>query len=560
METEAKLPHPTPARIVPLWVLVFFTGWFIMQTELVGARALTPFFGNSIFVWGSVIAVFLLALAIGYGAGGRMTRRYPSHWVPALVLVAAGALVGISVIYQDRLNNALAGVGMDVRWGALLGSIILYAPPMILAGMIAPYAVHLATGARSEVGSRAGTLYAVSTIGSFIGSLATSFILIPSYSLNGVALGGGVMVAAAAIVAAIALSIPERAAVALSLVFAVCCVLVMTYSPRRFAPAQQDVFSRTVIGEKLSNAAPSTLRERLAEGQKLADAELKKYAGAQSERILMNMETAYHRVQVTQRGNLRLLTFGEAEFKMPQTSMNLNDIAHHSTEYTGMLMAPILYKQDMKRALIIGLGGGDVARGIETCYPNIVMDVVEIDPAVLAIAQRYFFWKPSRNVTAYTMDGRSFVNTQIARHTPPYDWIILDAFDNDFVPFHMTTVEFYSVLRRALSPDGVLAINTWIHHDLYSYQARTVQAAFGQVDPYFGHRSGNMVLVAQNNARGPMTLDRALAARKRAKLPPGAAVDLKYITSCLLSRPNWNAKGDILTDTWAPVERLISLR
>jgi hypothetical protein len=64
METEAKLPHPTPARIVPLWVLVFFTGWFIMQTELVGARALTPFFGNSIYVWGSVIAVFLLALLV----------------------------------------------------------------------------------------------------------------------------------------------------------------------------------------------------------------------------------------------------------------------------------------------------------------------------------------------------------------------------------------------------------------------------------------------------------------------------------------------------------------
>jgi len=570
MDAETKLPHLTAAKIVPLWVLVFFTGWFIMQTELVGARVLTPYFGNSIFVWGSVIAVFLLALAIGYGAGGRMTRRCPSHWVPALVLMAAGALVGLTVVYQARLNGALAGAGMDVRWGALLGSIILYAPAMVLAGMIAPYAVHLATGARSEAGSRAGTLYAVSTIGSFIGSLATAFILIPSYSLNAVALGGGAMAAAAAIVAAIALSVRNRAAVAVSLVFAATCVFMMTYSPRHFTPAQQDVYSRTLIGEKLSDAAPSTLRQRLAEGQKLANAQLanppvsplgkggKRGVGAKGRRMLVSIETAYHRVQVTQEGDLRLLTFGESGFKMPQTSMDLRDITHHSTEYTGMLMAPILYKQDMKRALVIGLGGGDVARGIETCYPDIAIDVVEIDPAVLRIAQDYFFWKPSRNVTAYTMDGRSFVNTQVAIKAEPYDWIVLDAFDDDYVPFHMTTVEFFSVLQRALAPDGVLAINVWIHHDLYSYQARTLQAAFGQVDVYFGHRSGNMALVAQNNAKGPMTLDRALEARKKAKLPPGATADLRYVTSCLLPKPNWNPKGDILTDTWAPVERLIS--
>ena len=559
METQAKRARTTGWSIVPLWVLVFFTGWFVMQTELVGARTLTPFFGNSIFVWGSVIAVFLLALAVGYGAGGRMTRLYPSHWVPTAVLVGAGALVALSVTYQDALNAALAGTGMDARWGALLGSVTLYAPPMVLAGMIAPYAVHLATSVRSEAGSRAGTLYAVSTVGSFIGSLATSFVLIPSYSLNGVAFGGGVMVAAAAIVAGIALSAPGKAAAWFSLLFAVCCVLVMTYSPRRFSPAAQDVFQRTLIGEKLSDAAPSTLAKRLAEGQKLADAELRKYAGSNRERVLLSMETPYQRVQVTQQGDLRLLTFGESGFKMPQTSMNLRDIRHHSTEYTLLLMAPILYKQDMKRALVIGLGGGDVARGIETCYPDIVMDVVEIDPAVVAIARKYFFWMPSRNVTAYTMDGRTFLGLQIARHQPPYDWIVLDAFDDDYVPFHLTTVEFCSILKRALSPDGVLAVNTWINHDLFSYQARTLQAVFGRVDAYFGHRSGNVVLVAQNNARVPMTPRRALAARKRIKLAPGAAVDLKYITTCLLPRPNWNPEGDILTDTWAPVERLISL-
>ncbi len=566
MDTDTKTYPPSWSRILPLWTLVFFTGWFIMQTELVGARALTPFFGNSIYVWGSVIAVFLLALALGYGAGGRLTRRYQSHWLPAVLLVLAGGLVALSVLYQNGLCNSFA-TKMDVRWGALLGSIILYAIPMILAGTISPYAVHLATASKQEAGSRAGTLYAVSTIGSFIGSLVTSFLLIPSYSLQGVALGGGVLVAAAAVVAALGLTVGGRASWALSLGFTAIALTVMTYSPHHIVPMQQQVYTRSIIGEKLSDAPPSTLSKRLADAQAEATKELKKYASAppDKETVLYSIETAYHRVQVTQKGAIRKLTFGEAGFKIPQTTMNLNDITASVAEYAQIMLAPILYKQDMKRALIIGLGGADIARKVEMCYPDIVLDVVEIDPAVVNIARDYFFWKPSRNVTAYTMDGRSFVNLHVVTKGAPYDWIIVDAFDNDFVPFHMTTVEFYMVLRRIMAPDAVLAVNTRIDHELYSYQARTLQAAFaapgsGQVDVYMPHRAGNMILVAQNDQKGPMTLERALAARKKVHLPANAPADLKYITSCLLPRPNWDTKGDVLSDMWAPVERLMQIR
>jgi len=564
MDPETKTRPPAWSRILPLWTLVFFTGWFVMQIELVGARALTPFFGNSIYVWGSVIAVFLLALALGYGAGGRLTRRYQSYWLPAILLAVAGGLVAVSVLYQDGLCNWFATT-MDVRWGALLASLILYALPMVLAGTISPYAVHLATATRSEVGSRAGSLYSVSTIGSFIGSLVTSFLLIPSYSLQGVALGGGVLAVTSAVLAAIALSTSGRLPIALSLGYSVIALLVMTYSPHHIVPVQQQVYARSIVGEKLSDAPTSSLGQRLAEGQAEALKEFKKLGSTPGEQVLFNMETAYHRVQVTQNGPIRMLTFGEAGFKIPQTTMNLQDITATIAEYAQIMLAPILYKQDMKRALIIGLGGADIARKIEMCYPDIVMDVVEIDPAVIRIARDYFFWKPSRNVTAYSMDGRSFVNLQVVTKAQPYDWVIVDAFDNDFVPFHMTTVEFYKVLRRVMAPDGVLAVNTRIDHELYSYQARTIQAAFtdpgsGVVDVYMPHRAGNMILVAQNDAKAPMTLDRALAARKSAHLPSNAPADLKYITTCLLPKPNWEPKGDVLSDMWAPVERLMQIR
>jgi len=557
METDVRQPQLTAAKIVPLWVLVFFTGWFIMQTELVGARALTPYFGNSIYVWGSVIAVFLLAMALGYGAGGRLTRKYPSHWLPAMLLALAGVLVVISAFSQDAICMRIAGTGMDARWGALLGSIVLYAAPMLLAGTIAPYAVHLATSARSEAGSRAGTLYAVSTIGSFIGSLVTSFVLIPSYSILAVASGGGVMVACAAMVSAVALSIRDRAAVIVSLAFAVVALVGMTYSPRHIVPAQQQVYSRTILGEKLSDAAPSTIGARTAESQREALAEFARLGGDPKRRIIFRAETAYHRVEVSQQDNLRLLVFGSTDFRLPQTALNLRDIHAHASEYTGLLMAPLLYKPEPERVLLIGLGGGDVARAVETSRPDAKIDVVEIDPAVVKIAQDYFFWKPGRNVTVYTIDGRSFVNIQVASRAKPYDWVIVDAFDDDYIPFHMTTKECFEVIQRSLAPDGVVAVNTAINHELYSYQARTIQTVFGQVDAYFTHRSGNVILVAQNGSTKPMTLDRALAARKAADLPPTSGADLQYITSCLLPKPNWDPKGDVLTDMWAPVEKLI---
>ena len=559
MNVQVVPPRSTADRMIPIWMLVFFTGWFIMQTELVGARVLTPFFGNSIFVWGSVIAVFLLALAVGYGIGGRLTRRYSSHWVPALLLTAAGVLVGVSVFYQNALSNSLAS-NMDVRWGALLSAMVLYALPMILAGTISPYSVHLATHTKSEAGSRAGTLYSVSTIGSFIGSLVTSFVLVPSYSVQGVLLGAGALAATAAIVAAIALSTQGRAATALSLGYAVAALLVMTGSAHRITPSQQQVYGRSIIGEKLSTAAPSTISARIAEGQAEALRELKKHASKPGPQVLLSVETPYQRVQVTQEGPIRMLVFGESRFRLAQTVLNLNDITLPVAEYTGMIMAPVLYKHDVKRVLIIGLGGGDIARRIEMCYPDAVLDVVEIDPAVVNIARDYFFWKPGRNVTAYTMDGRSFVNLRVVTNARPYDWVILDAFDNDSVPFHMTTVEFCLTLKRIMAPDGVLAINTRIDHELYSYQARTVEEAFGHLDAYMAHRAGNMILVAQNNAKGTMTLDRALEARKHLHLPLKGAADPKYITSCLLHKPNWNPKGDILTDMWAPVERLIQIK
>ncbi|MEN6356487.1 MAG: fused MFS/spermidine synthase [Armatimonadota bacterium] len=559
MDESKKLPYFGMEKLISLWVLVFFAGWFVMQTELVGARALAPYFGNSIYVWGSVLAVFLVTLAIGYGIGGFLTRRFQSHWIPAILLIIAGAMVILSVTYQDSLCAWFVAKGFDVRWGSLAATAILYALPMVLAGTISPYAIHLAAGARSETGSKAGTLYSVSTVGSFVGSLITSFILIPSFSLGAVAISGGLIVAVAGIVTAIALSTANRASVALSIIFTGAVIALSWISPAKLVPISQKIYQKSMVGEVLCKDN-STAKSRLAEAQRQALTKLSKVGTASDTKLLFRTETAYHRIEVTQEGPVRMLTFGSHEFKYPQTAINLRNISTHISEYTGVMLAPVLYKPHPKRILMIGLGGADIARSVENCYPDAKLDVVEIDPAVVSIAQKYFFWRPGKNVTVYTMDGRTFINFRLLTKSEPYDWAIVDAYDSDYTPFHLNTLGFYRHLAVVMTPDGVVSVNSTIISELYSYQARTMNAAFGTVDAYMCHRSGNAILVSQIGAKKNMTLDRATKAQKRLKFTSDQGIDPQYITSCLVLKRNWESKGEILTDMWAPVERLMSMQ
>lgn len=559
MDESKKLPHFGLEKLVSLWVLVFFSGWFVMQTELVGARALAPYFGNSIYVWGSVLAVFLVTLAIGYGIGGFLTRKFQSHWVPTILLIIAGGVVILSVTYQDSMCAWFVAKGFDIRWGSLMATAILYAIPMVLAGTISPYAIHLAAGSRSETGTKAGTLYCVSTVGSFLGSLITSFILIPSFSLSAVAVSGGLMVAVAGIVTAVALSMANRASVALSIIFTFAVFAISWISPAKLVPVSQKIYQKSMVGEVLCRDN-STVQARLVAAQRQALDELSKAGNDQNTKILFSTETAYHRVEVTQEGPVRMLTFGAHDFKYPQTTINLRDISRHISEYTGVMMAPILYKPHPKRVLIIGLGGADIARSIESCYPDVKLDVVEIDPAVVRIAQNYFFWRPGKNVTVYTMDGRTFINLRLLAKSEPYDWVIVDAYDSDYTPFHLNTLGFYRHLAAVMKPDGVVAVNSMIVSELYSYQARTMNAAFGCVDVYMCHRAGNAILVSQIGAKKNMTLDRATKAQKMLHFTSDQGVDPQYITSCLMLKRNWESKGEILTDMWAPVERLMSMQ
>ena len=182
-------------KTVAVNVLAFGGGFVIMSLELLGGRVLAPYFGGSIHVWGSIITVFMLALSAGYLLGGFLSLKRPNLHKLGLMLLVAGVLVCPLVLIAEPAMVWIFDRIEDPRYGSLLASLVLFMPPTIILGMISPYAVRLLVKATEESGRVAGTLYFVSTFGSALGTLGTSFYFVLWFELNTiVAMLAGVLV------------------------------------------------------------------------------------------------------------------------------------------------------------------------------------------------------------------------------------------------------------------------------------------------------------------------------------------------------------------------------
>lgn len=179
---------PTPPRVPLRTLLVYaaagWSGFFVMGVELLGGRLLAPFFGNSIFVWGGIIAVFMACLSVGYLAGGRFSLDRPSLSRLGLLLLGEALLALPVIVVGDAVLEALSDAVPDPRYGSLLGSLLLFGAPTVLSGMISPYAVRLLISALDSSGLSAGRLYFVSTLGSATGTILTSFYLVLYLEIN----------------------------------------------------------------------------------------------------------------------------------------------------------------------------------------------------------------------------------------------------------------------------------------------------------------------------------------------------------------------------------------
>jgi spermidine synthase len=319
---------------------------------------------------------------------------------------------------------------------------------------------------------------------------------------------------------------------------------------------ESKAYQYTLSEEITGSISPESVQSTAKSDWNRARAEASKYP-LDLQRTLLETETPYHHLSVRQNGPLREMSFGKTGYYNPQTMVDMRDIHKFVAEYTHLAFAGLLFRPVPQRVCVIGVGGAVIPRAMERCFPEVQIDCIDIDPEVITVARKYFFWQPSSNVRMYAMDGRSFINWVNANDLPRYDWVILDAFNDNYVPFHLTTSEFFTDVKRALVPDGLLTMNMFIDDDLYGYEARTLHSVFGNVSSFAGHKSGNIELVAQNGRTEPLTLDEAGNALRAVTLPPDSRIDLRYIMTCLVTTQNWSDQGPILTDLWSPVENLV---
>lgn len=181
--------------------LAFVSGFIIMAIELLGGRILAPYFGSSIYVWGSIITVFMLSLSLGYLAGGRLSLHNPRLTRYGSFFLGAAVLLLPLILWSNVLMEALFLRIEDPRYGSLLVSMLLFFLPTAVMGMIAPYSVRLLVVDSERSGHVAGLLYFISTLGSALGTLATSFYLVLWFEVNQILTTMSVVLAIAGVVA-----------------------------------------------------------------------------------------------------------------------------------------------------------------------------------------------------------------------------------------------------------------------------------------------------------------------------------------------------------------------
>ena len=214
-------------------------------------------------------------------------------------------------------------------------------------------------------------------------------------------------------------------------------------------------------------------------------------APAHSE-ILHTERSLYRNIFVHQDGDQRCMRFGRNGL-LRQSCVNLSDPDTMVFEYTKMVMGALYLNPDPKRVLIIGLGGGTLPRTLQKLYPAIAIDVVEIDPAVTRMAKQYFTFVPGPATQVAEQDGRVFVKRAL-QAGKSYDLVILDAFDHQYIPEHLLTVEFLKEVKGVLAPNGVLAANTFATSRLYESETATYHAVFGA---FFNLVSASRVILAR---------------------------------------------------------------
>jgi len=274
-------------------------------------------------------------------------------------------------------------------------------------------------------------------------------------------------------------------------------------------------------------------------------------ARADSQKLIHSERSLYREVLVYESGNERCMCFTRLCRIGRQTCLDMRTPDRFIMNYPRMMMGALYLKPRPQSVLIVGLGGGSMPRVLTKLLPEATIDVVEIDPAVVSVAKRYFAFQPGKNLSVIESDGRVYVKKAL-REQRHYDLIMLDAFDHEYIPEHLLTQEFLREVKSLLTPDGVLAANTFSSSRLYDHESVTYASVFGE---FYNLRRENRVILATN---GKLPTVNQAAANSQALEPLLEVFGVSGEKNMALfsTRKDWNEKARLLTDQYSPANLL----
>ena len=482
-----------------------------MGLEIVGSRLLAPVFGSSLFVWGALIGLVLAAMSTGYAAGGWLADRHPPQRVLAGLLLASGgwtlllAWAGQPVVFQ------VFQWIQDPRWGPCVAAGVLLAIPAFGLSGVLPALLRLAIADMGHLGRHTGAMIAVSTMGSLVGTWGTSFFLLTW-------MGSTTLVAVLGV---------------LLMVLGV----IWTLQSRQLSSVLQVGLLALFAGMTWMGFHPVIVLPP----------------------AMHQEDSPYQQVRVSENKEFRYLilnnTYHAVMWKPEPTFLALP----YSQVMMGVL--PILDKP--KRGLILGHGGGSLAKWLAKYWPDLELDVVEMDPSVVNAAAKYFDYTPPGNHHVVVQDARTFLRNNPTR----YDVVWVDVFARHLIPFHVTTQEFFEELREHVSPEGAIAVN--LASSDAPANVRRAEAVFttmglsfdnittyGAPGPDFlniKEGSVNLIFFAGKPAKrmqDPQFVDRLIRSMNRNQFP---AEGLQFFLS---NSPVLINPGQILTDDFSPLDLL----
>ncbi len=503
------------ARLV-LLALVFMGGAVVMTVEMSASRLLAPYFGTSLFIWANLIGLVMIYLTVGYWLGGRLADRFPRASVLYGITAVAGFAVGlIPVLSKPILSWSLTGfaeVSVGIFYGSLIGVIILFSVPLVLLGFVSPFAIRLRSSDVSSAGGTAGAVSALSTLGSILGTFIPVFFLIPYIGTAATLYTAAVVLLVFSMMGLFVAQVMRPAAIYLGLLAVVLA---------------------------LAFFAPRGLIKPPAMGQ-----------------LIFEKESAYNYIQVVKQGDQVSLMLNEGHA--------IHSIYNPNKVLTGgpwdyWLVAPYFNKNfqpsDVKSMAMIGSAAGTAAREFTAAYGPLPVDGVEIDPEIVDVGNRYFGLSALKNVTTHEQDGRTYLQTDGKNK----QWTIIgiDAYRQPYIPFQLTTKEFFQEVRDRLTPDGVAMINagrTATDTRLVDALANTMLQVYPNVYVIDVPTLGNSMVVGTNR---PTQLSNFAENAARVDQPL-----LKQVFDASLQQGNMRevkpkAGALVFTDDKAPVEEVI---